>query len=77
MDKHIYHLYARPSFWDGIARLFDFGGLLNQYNYSKSGKEADFRAIQSDWEYVGQDIYKAIEEYDNQISKKEREREIE
>ena len=52
-------VYARPSFLTGIARLFDFGGTLNTYHYrpgGKDAKEADARAIASDWEAVGRDI---------------------
>ncbi len=60
MGKEIYRLYSRPSFFEGIARLFDFRGRLNKYNFSRSNNEADFRSIESDWQFVGNDIRKAI-----------------
>jgi hypothetical protein len=60
MNRH-FRLYARPSFWEGMARIVDFGGVLNEYNYSDDPKEADFRAMQSDWEEIGTDFMAAIE----------------
>lgn len=65
MEKEILELCARPSFWEGVARLFDFGGTLNHYKYSKSEEEADYRAILSDWRNVGNDIKKATKQFAN------------
>lgn len=59
-----FRLYARPSFWEGLARLLDVGGTLNEYNYSDSDEEADVRAILSDWEAVGKDIRAAIKKFE-------------
>ena len=55
-------MFARPSFLEGAARIFDFGGTLNEYNYNKysTGAEADAAAIASDWAVIGQDMYEAI-----------------
>ena len=53
-------LYARPSFTEGVARVFDIGGTLNEYNTSSTGSEADAIAIRSDWDAIGQDILTAI-----------------
>ena len=65
--KKIYRLYNRPSFWEGVARLFDFGGrLTHQYHYSSSNEEADSRAIESDWQFVGEDLREAIRQYAEQ-----------
>ncbi len=49
-------LFARPSFLEGVSRIFDFGGSLNQYNENQDGKEADAAAIYSDWASVGDDL---------------------
>ncbi len=52
-------IYARPSFLEGVARIFDFGGTLNTYYYvstDEDPREADARAIASDWEAVGKDF---------------------
>lgn len=56
MTRRPFSLYARPSFLEGIARLFDVGGMLNTYNQSRTPEEADYRAILSDWEAVGRDL---------------------
>lgn len=54
-------LYARPSFWEGVARLIDFGGALNVYHSSETEEEADEKAIRSDWEAVGGDMRAALQ----------------
>lgn len=53
-------LYARPSFMEGVARLFDLGGTLNEYNRSTTPEEADLLALRSDWEALGQDFRTVI-----------------
>lgn len=62
--KGIYCLYVRPSFREGLARLFDFSGHLVKYNYSRSEREADLRALSSDWQHVGEDIRAAIQDFE-------------
>ena len=54
------YLFARPSFIEGVARIMDIGGTLNEYNYASDGQEADAIAIWSDWAVIGQDMYKAM-----------------
>lgn len=61
MMRRTYMLFARPSFIEGVSRIFDLGGTLSEYNSSPSGKEADFNALQSDWYAVGDDIRTAID----------------
>ena len=57
-------IYARPSFLEGMARIFDIGGTLNEYDFShyrreraasKNGAKADMEALRSDWQAVGDD----------------------
>jgi len=60
-------LFARPSFFTGIARIADPFGTLNTYNTSPSGVLADYRALYSDWATVGDDLRTAIELYNWQI----------
>lgn len=67
---YTYLLFARPSFWEGVARILDWGGTLQTYNRSRSAKEADENALRSDWRMVGQDIAKSIEEYGKKPSVK-------
>lgn len=71
MGKEVYRLYSRPSFFEGIARLFDVKGHLNKYNYSRSGIEADIRSIESDWQFVGIDIQEAIQNFAKEHSLEE------
>lgn len=53
-------LFARPSFVEGIARLADVAGTLNQYNLAESPQEADERAIWADWRQVGMDMFDCL-----------------
>lgn len=54
-------LFARPSFLQGVATLFDLGGNLIEYNHSLDERQADERALAADWNAVGKDIRNAIE----------------
>lgn len=53
-------LFVRPSFTRGLARAFDLFGSLDCYNWSRSGEEADGRAMASDWSAVGSDLASAM-----------------
>ncbi len=59
-------LYARPSFLTGVARLFDFWGLFDDYNTSPDPETADSRAIGADWRSVGEDIRGAMRSYEEE-----------
>jgi hypothetical protein len=59
MEKSTF-LFARPSFLEGLARAFDFGGTLQEYNLSRTGAEADLRALQADVQAVGEDLKEAV-----------------
>ena len=41
-------LFARPSILEGIGRNVDLFGVLNVYNTSKNGYEADLKARRND-----------------------------
>ena len=56
-------LYARPSFIEGMARIMDVTGSLNEYNHAQDGQEADTIAIWSDWAMIGQDMRRVIGVY--------------
>jgi hypothetical protein len=64
MRPHTDHLFAKPSFWEGWARIFDFGNKLTTYNYAVTDEEADFIAMKSDWETVGADLTSAMNRFD-------------
>lgn len=55
-------LFARPSFFEGVARIVDLGGSLNAYNRSRTPEEADARAIYEDWRALGHDVRVALDE---------------
>ena len=54
-------LVGRPSYLEGAARLFDFGGSLDTYNVSRTPQEADARALRSDFAMIGKDLRNALE----------------
>ncbi|MSQ06972.1 MAG: hypothetical protein EXR54_07870 [Dehalococcoidia bacterium] len=56
------YLYARPSFWEGGARIWDFANTLNEYNRSSSAQEADEIAMWMDWGMVGLMISSSMHE---------------
>jgi hypothetical protein len=55
-------LFARPSFAEGVGRIMDLSNSLNAYNDSRSGTEADLRALRRDWMAIGHDVRVALEE---------------
>jgi len=56
-------LFASLGFFEGMGRVMDMRGTMMVANESSSTKEADTRAIMSDWQAVGQDIEAAIDNY--------------
>ena len=53
-------LFAQPSFMGGAARILDLGGVFDDYNFSKSGDEADAIALAMDWQATGQHLRSAM-----------------
>ncbi len=62
-------LYAKPSLWEGFARVLDIGGNFSDYNYSSSDDEADEVALASDWYAVGADLHRAINRYKARVDR--------
>ena len=56
-------LFASLGFFEGMGRALDMRGTMMIANESSSPKEADTRAIMSDWQAVGQDIKAAMDNY--------------
>jgi hypothetical protein len=56
-------LFARPSFVEGVARILDLGGTLQEYNQSATGVEADHLALTMDMYAIGQDMRIALNLY--------------
>ena len=53
-------LFAMPSWLSGAARTLDVAGQFDEYNDSKTGQDADSRALHSDWRSVGDSILAAM-----------------
>jgi hypothetical protein len=56
MEKYSQLLFARPSFLEGIARVLDVGGTLQEYNASGTGDEADYAAFAADMAALRADL---------------------
>ena len=63
MNKYSTFLFAEPSFLEGVGRLMDFQGLMNQYNSSPTAEQADETALYADWRAVGESIAAAAGVY--------------
>ena len=59
-----FNRYARPGFFEGMARIMDFGNTMNRYPKYRSATEEDTFALRSDWITVGDDIRAAVREFD-------------
>lgn len=57
------NLFPESSFITGMGSAFNLAGNFYDINYSKSGIEADCKAIENDWEMIGQDMMTAIEQF--------------
>lgn len=53
-------LFADPSFIGGIASAFDVEGTFLEANVSSSPEQADWLALRSDWQNIGQDAREAL-----------------
>lgn len=63
-------LFARASASEGVARLFDFGNTLQEYNSCESGEEADEIALTLDYRAIAHDLNKVIQERANDAKEK-------
>lgn len=73
MSERTAYLFARPSFLEGIARIFDFSGSLNVYNESDTPREADRRAIANDFKAVADDMWTAFDQLEEEANRIRRE----
>ncbi len=55
-------LFTNPSFAEGMSRALDILGSQDMYNEDSTPKEADSRALFSDWASVGDHLILAAEE---------------
>lgn len=59
-------LVAKKGFISGMSRVLDLSSAKNKksYNTSLSVEEADRKALKNDWLMVGQDLYGAMNEFE-------------
>lgn len=57
-------LLPKNNFFVGLGSVLNIAGSYFEYNYSKSEKEADCKAIYSDWQNVGDDFRKSKEKFE-------------
>ncbi len=55
------YLFAKPSFIEGVGRTIDLFGVMNEYNYSKDGAEADRIALANDIATLQSDLIKCYQ----------------
>ncbi|MCK4027399.1 hypothetical protein HCC70_03470 [Streptococcus suis] len=65
MNNKTTFLVAKNDFMSGMSRVLDIASTRNKriYNTSKSGDEADKKAILNDWYMIGNDIRGAYEQF--------------
>ncbi|EHO07736.1 MULTISPECIES: hypothetical protein [Myroides] len=57
-------LLPKNNFLIGMGSVLNIAGAYFSYNYSKSEKEADYKAIYSDWKNIGDDFKVSIEKFE-------------
>ena len=50
------YLFSNTNFLMGIGSAMNIVGNYYSFNYFKSEKEADYKALRCDWEMVGADL---------------------
>ncbi len=53
-------LFSKPSFLSGAGTALNLAGNYHPINYSGSSNESDRKAIENDFNMVGQDILDAL-----------------
>jgi len=65
-------LFPRTSMLMGIGSIFNISGNYFEFDYSKSEKEADIKAIENDWGVIGNDILEAISTSQKSLAKNQK-----
>lgn len=52
-------MFPKTSFLIGAGSVLNIAGNYFDFNYSESDKQADYKAIASDWNAVGDDVMSA------------------
>ncbi len=62
------HLLADPSFWTGVSRLVEFGGIYDDVSPTLAPGLVDAAAMRADWAAVGADVAAVMSQVDNQLT---------
>ncbi|APA00939.1 hypothetical protein BIW12_09210 [Flavobacterium commune] len=62
-------LFDKTGFWKGVGSIFSLYGDYYEFNSSRTAEEADQKALQSDWENVGEDLRTAERQFKEKHSK--------
>lgn len=57
-------LFSSPRFLTGMSTVLDIGNTLTMYNVSDTPELADYKAMRSDWEAVGEDLIDAADRWE-------------
>ncbi len=58
----------RPSFVEGMARIFDFFGHMPVRRCRDSSPQATWDALYGDWETIGADLWKATRDFEADLN---------
>lgn len=56
--------FPKNNFFLGLGSVLNIAGAYFNYNYSKSEKEADYKAMYSDWKNIGDDFKVSKEKFE-------------
>ena len=60
-------LFPTPTKLQGLGSVLNIWGRYHIFNISRTGEEADARAIQNDWGIVGQDIQAVLDRLEEEL----------
>lgn len=60
-------LLPKNNFIVGLGSVLNLAGRYFEYKYSKSEEEADYNALRSDWENIGDDIRKSEAKFNEDL----------
>lgn len=62
-EKRTDFLFPKRNFLTGFSNVLNLFAAGSKFNTSQDSSEADFKAIKTDWDMVGQDFRKSMSEH--------------
>ena len=53
-------VFPKRNFWTGFGSVLNIGGDSSKSIVFKSDEDADYKALKSDWDAIGNDFYSAM-----------------